>query len=359
MKVLKVNVTPKSRSERWPIFDLLRGVAILGVIIYHSWVPFFRGGYLGVDVFFAISGFLLTYIFLSQKDDWLVSRFLYRRAARILPPLFFVLLVCGIFYWAMVATLPKLALQQPLLVFASAATSWLNLLRYSGVESGFLSHMWSLSLEEQFYLLLAIAFVFFRKKIFLLFIFASGIWLYLSLLHFTVMDPSNWVDKGYASDRAQTLFLGVMAGIFFSLKENRIVFILDQVPRRAMVFFQGLLICGLFSFFQLVPFILPPVWGDPLIGMFTVLVIFLIFRSKTEFRFLPLEWIGRRSYSIYLWHWPVQSVLANMQVSRALKAPLFFLVTGIAAEISYRWIEGSLGKQGFLLRQRKGIEAAH
>ena len=197
-------------------------------------------------------------------------------------------------------------------------------------------------------MLLAIAFVFFRKNIMILFLFTFAIWFYLSLLHFGVMDPSNWVEKGYASDRAQTLFLGVMAGIFFHKMEIPLGAILKRIPVPAMILFQGLLICCLFSFFQLVPFTLPPVWGDPLIGIFTVLVIFLIFRSETNFRFLPLEWIGRRSYSIYLWHWPVQSVLANIQISRAIKAPIFLLATCLVAEISYRFIEPSFGKAGFL-----------
>ncbi len=143
-----------------PEIDGLRFIAVLLVILYHSKINFFNGGFIGVDIFFVISGYLITSIIIKQniENKFSYSNFIERRARRILPALFLVIFICLPFSYILLINedLNKFGLS----VVASSAY-WSNFLfyyenlNYFGTASEYkpLLHTWSLSIEEQFYLI--------------------------------------------------------------------------------------------------------------------------------------------------------------------------------------------------------------
>src|SRR5580658_2934682 len=139
--------------------DGLRALALMPVLLFHAGVPGFRGGFLGVDIFFVISGYLITSIILyeRQRGRFTLGGFYERRARRILPALFLVMLVCLPFAWLWL--MPR-ELEDFSLSMAAVATFCSNVLFWR--QSGYFSlatdlkpllHTWSLAVEEQYYLL--------------------------------------------------------------------------------------------------------------------------------------------------------------------------------------------------------------
>jgi peptidoglycan/LPS O-acetylase OafA/YrhL len=141
-----------------PEIDGLRALAVLPVVFFHAGVPFFSGGFIGVDIFFVISGFLITSIIARDIDNdrFSIVDFYERRARRILPPLFLMILVCLPFAWMWLLPNAYKDFSQSLVATVSYVS---NILFY--IETGYfdltsaqkpLLHTWSLSVEEQFYL---------------------------------------------------------------------------------------------------------------------------------------------------------------------------------------------------------------
>ncbi|MEE4135727.1 MAG: acyltransferase, partial [Desulforhopalus sp.] len=162
----------KYRAE----IDGLRAVAVVPVVLFHAGFPIFSGGYVGVDVFFVISGFLITTIIIGELDAGRFSlvTFYERRARRILPALFFVIMACLPFAWALMVPQDMKDFGQSLTAVALFSS---NILFWS--ESGYfapaselkpLLHTWSLAVEEQYYLLFPLVLFFlrgFRRRKFL------------------------------------------------------------------------------------------------------------------------------------------------------------------------------------------------
>ena len=167
-----------------PEIDGLRAIAILPVIFYHAGLQIFSGGYVGVDIFFVISGYLISSIILSEIETGKFSliNFYQRRARRILPPLFCVILISTPFAWFIL-------LPADLELFGnsafSALTFWSNYIFYFEIDYFETSsklkpllHTWSLSIEEQFYIIYPILLIFFfkfGKKTFIIFLIISAI----------------------------------------------------------------------------------------------------------------------------------------------------------------------------------------
>jgi peptidoglycan/LPS O-acetylase OafA/YrhL len=158
--------------------DGLRAIAVVPVILFHAGVTVFSGGYVGVDVFFVISGYLITSILIGELEqgNFSIARFYERRARRILPALFFVMLCCIPFAWMWMLPSELKDFSQSIaavVFFASNVLFW----REEGyfaptAELKPLLHTWSLAVEEQYYLLfpvfLLLAWRFGRNRVFLL-----------------------------------------------------------------------------------------------------------------------------------------------------------------------------------------------
>ncbi len=300
----------KSISYRSEI-DGLRAIAILPVILFHAGFSLFSGGYLGVDVFFVISGYLITTIIineLSEKNFRLIN-FYERRARRILPALFFVLIVCIIFSFSFL--LPS--------DFASFSKSVISVVAFSSnflfwKESGYfdleaefkpLLHTWSLAVEEQYYIIFPI-FILIFIKFGMKFIFYSLIFIFLlSLALASFGSMSMPVASFYLlPTRGWEILLGSICAylVHFKIKIKRKKFI-------NLFSFIGffLILISMFTFDENTPtpspYTLIPTSGAALI---------ILFASKgtivnSILSFKPLVGIGLISYSTYLWHQPIFS----------------------------------------------------
>jgi len=142
-----------------PEIDGLRAVAVIPVILFHAGFDHLSGGFLGVDVFFVISGYLITTIILSEKDEGRFSllNFYERRARRILPALFFIMLISLPFAWLWLLPSDHKDFSQSLVsvpLFSSNILFWLETGYFdAAAEMKPLLHTWSLAVEEQYYIL--------------------------------------------------------------------------------------------------------------------------------------------------------------------------------------------------------------
>lgn len=288
-----------------PEIDGLRALAVLPVILFHAGFEWFSGGFIGVDVFFVISGYLITTILLEdiEADRFSVLDFYERRARRILPALFFMLAACIPFAWKLMLPGQLVDFSQSLIavsLFASNIYFW----RESGyfdseTEEAPLLHTWSLAVEEQYYLLfpifLMLAWRFGKRKVFWSLILLT----LLSLL----ISEWGWRHKPTANfylspTRAWELLIGSLSA--FILRNS-------GMKKNGGLAFLGLaaIAYATFNFDKFTPFpsvyTLVPVFG-------TMLLILYAHEETLTGRLLStrvLVGVGLISYSAYLWHQPL------------------------------------------------------
>jgi peptidoglycan/LPS O-acetylase OafA/YrhL len=334
--------------------DGLRALAILPVVFYHYKIPFIaRGGFVGVDVFFIISGFLITRILWReiQEGHYSILRFYQRRAQRILPALLLVIIACcafGAFFALNIDARAMISnVRASVLFYANIQDSKIG---YFDAESELnpLLHIWSLSVEEQFYLL-------FPPLLWLLTRFTRRVAPVLGLLAVISLAASVYMvridrnlDFYLAQYRAWELLIGALIALLFAAPLSRrwlaellgvlgLAFIMGSVLR----FSEGLLFTGWLSAW-VPPF---PGWiaAIPCLGAAFIIVSGNGHATWTS-RFLslpPLRFIGLISYSLYLWHWPVlvfYRLLAGEPHGIVLKSGLILLCLGLAA-FSWWYVE--------------------
>ena len=366
------------RLPTLPALDGIRAVAIAAVLLYHSDIFWFPGGLLGVEVFFVLSGYLITSILWTelQADGRIrIPTFLKRRARRLFPALFVMLaLVSTIFVFWYPHEVARVRGD-----VAAAATYTSNWYLIHGNKSYFLSfarpspfaHLWSLAIEEQFYL-------FWPPILF-------GLWAWLrrpgrvagailggaavsvvalSLLYHPGSDPSRIY---YGTDtRASALLIGSALAVvwrpFAFTSWNRRhadpAWLLDA----ATVSSAALLVWAFMRFDDLSPFTYRP--GLLLVALATAsLIASAVHPNARVGRILgtkPLRWLGRRSYSMYIWYFPVFAVTrpgVDLDVSIGTAFAIRLAITLTLAELSYRFVErpirnGALGRLVRRVRER-------
>ena len=342
-----------------PEIDGLRAIAILPVIFYHAGFHVFSGGYVGVDIFFVISGYLISSIILSEIETGKFSllNFYQRRARRILPALFCVILISIPFAWFIL-------LPADLELFGnsafSALTFWSNYIFYFEIDYFETSsklkpllHTWSLSIEEQFYIiypLLLIFFFKFGKKTFITFLIVSGIFsLILSQwagnLKFTYpyfekellfFNQSSLTNFFLPIGRIWELIIGIL--IAFYIKKNG-----QPNKFNEVLTLIGLLLI-IYSVFTFTPETNYPSFNTLIPTIGTGLLI-LYMNSKTVtykiFSQKSLVFIGLISYSAYLYHYPIFTFIEysnNLNTNLILKIILIFF-TFFISYISWKYIE--------------------
>lgn len=324
--------------------DGLRTLAVLPVILFHAKIPGFSGGYVGVDIFFVISGFLITSLLLREHAEkrFSILGFYDRRIRRILPALGFMLLVVSVA--AALLMLPT-RLTGYAANLASTALSVSNIWYWHASdyfapssELNPLLHTWSLGVEEQFYVVLPIAiwaFVKFGQSRHLFTIFSLGALLSLALAEWLVRhDP---VAAFYLlPTRAWELLLGSMLAASQPWKLSRAL--------SELIVWAGVAMIGVsivvYDQFVLFPGIAALL---PCLGAAAVIQIGRN-RETSVSRLLSLPvpvFIGLISYSLYLWHWPLL-VMPRIVLLRELTAPeivLSLVATLLMSIISWRYIE--------------------
>ncbi|MDR5899551.1 acyltransferase family protein [Halomonas vilamensis] len=285
--------------------DGLRAIAVLPVILFHADFELFSGGYVGVDVFFVISGYLITLVIISdlEKQKFTIRKFYERRARRILPALFFVMLCCIPFAWIWMLPSQIEDFAQALIAisfFSSNILFWRKDDYFAPeAEENPLLHTWSLAVEEQFYIffpiLLLLLWRFGRNPIFYVVLALSALSLLLSEWGWRYSSSANFY---LLPTRAWELGAGAICALLMHGKSQHENALLSGLGLFLILF-------SIFYYDETTPFpslyTLAPVGG-------TALIIFYGASSTWVARFLSFPafvGVGLISYSAYLWHQPL------------------------------------------------------
>jgi len=341
---MKVSLN-KSISYR-PEIDGLRTVAVLPVILFHGGFSFFSGGYVGVDVFFVISGYLITSILLKELETnrFSIQKFYERRARRIMPALFFVVFSCIPVAWILMLPEELKYFGQSLVsvaTFSSNIYFWLTTNYFSaGAEEIPLLHTWSLAVEEQFYFIFPLLLAFFWKygvsRLLGIVVFLATIsillsefaWRSNSIANFYLLPTRGW----------ELLFGAVLAfPLFKSISRNQnlhVKNVLSNLGLSAVLF-------SIVYFDKNTPF--PSLYAlVPVIG--TCLIICFATEKSLSGKILsskPFVAIGLISYSAYLWHQPLfafSRIASEHEPSQLLMIALS-ISSLLLAYISWKYIE--------------------
>lgn len=327
--------------------DGLRAVAVLPVILFHAGFSVFSGGFVGVDVFFVISGYLITSILMAEleKGDFSIARFYERRARRILPALFVVMLACLPFayMWMMPSQLKDFAASVVSVVFSLSNLFFLSQVNYFAPDAYTqpLLHTWSLAIEEQYYflfplMLMAMRKISLRTTAFLIFL--------LVLVSFIF---SEWA---WRNDAARSFFFTLSR--FWEIGVGSLCSFLtvgrsQRSSNLLSIAGLGLIVFAIFAYNENVPF--PSVYAlAPVVG--TALVLLFADEGTWVGQLLSLRafvGIGLISYSAYLWHQPLfafarlRSLTEPNQVLMAALAVVALLL----AWVTWRYVEQPFRKR--------------
>jgi peptidoglycan/LPS O-acetylase OafA/YrhL len=345
--------------------DGIRAIAVMAVLFYHAGAPWALGGFLGVETFFVLSGFLITSLLFAEwrstgridlRNFWL------RRARRLLPAVWLLLLVLPVLAVLLARdALPRLREDIPAAFFY--ITNWVYIVREIPYFDAFgrpplLQQLWSLAVEEQFYVLWPVLLLLLIRTL------KNDRYKLMAATFFLVALSSIWMAVLYSPDgdplriyygtdtRAAGFLMGALLAMIWSPQTRSstgsslrmelsgwagllaLLILYNQLNEfQAFLYRGGTLVTALASALLIVGAASP----DTLLGRLLETPV--------------LRWIGSRSYSIYLWHWPVFMLtrpgfdvdLPSLQV-RAGQVALTFAL----AELSYRWIETPVRRHGFL-----------
>ena len=369
-------VTRQRRARLRPVpgLDGLRGLAVLAVVIYHFFGDLLPGGYLGVDMFFVLSGFLITSLLvrefavtgrISLTDFWI------RRFRRILPAALVVLCLCTALV-AMIGGDLAVGIREQFLGTFFFVNNWTQIATsqtcFAPNEVQVFAHYWSLAVEEQFYLLWPLlmfgAFALSRRQpkrlpIALSLILAVASAVAMALLFTPGEDPTRVY---YGTD---THAFGLLIGAVLSL-------LLTSTSKEAKADSWAStstgVAAGAVGALALVGYLAQLVWMSADLGVtyrgglvFTSLLgaamIWGVVRETGPltwlFRIRVMRWLGQRSFSLYLWHWPVVMILRELSDAPAwLLGLLALFLSCLLAEVTYQFVETPFRRAGYVATWR-------
>jgi peptidoglycan/LPS O-acetylase OafA/YrhL len=349
------------RGTRFGGLDGLRAIAVIVVIIYHLGSGILPGGFIGVDVFFVISGFLITALLLRERErtgSVHLGRFWVRRARRLLPAIALLVIVCCTAAWMIGGDL-LIGLGLQALGAATFSSNWLAIAAgqsyFDESTPELLRNLWSLAVEEQFYLL----------------------WPLLLLL--VVLLPRRWMRVGVMLIAASASAVA-MAVLFIPGDATRVYFGTDThsfgLALGAALAFGAASVDGRARLARMVQALgwlavaalllasvllrddasATYIGGLPLVAVLTAVAILAAVQPGSRLaRALdarPMAWVGERSYGLYLWHWPVFVLTAAATTgaspaARWLVAAVALVITVVAAQLSYVLVEQPVRRLGF------------
>ena len=389
-----------SRVPYLPGLDGMRALAVLAVMVYHanpSWLP---GGFLGVEVFFVISGYLITLLLIGEheRSGTVSLRGFYTRRARRLLPALFTLLVAVTIYTALFNRDALGQLRGDVLAALAYVSNWYQIWVGQGYTAGGdfspLRHLWSLAVEEQFYLVWPLVMIGLirlgRRRL-----PEMARWLVLAAVLITVAvallfysgpiescettPDAYWQIAGRCISKTDALYLstptratGLLLGSAFAMIWRPVAVMRGPIRRRGplvdLVAVAGLL--GLAAM-CLRLHIVTADGADPwlfrggffAIGLASVAVIAAVTHQRARAGAvlgIPLlVWIGTRSYGLYLYHWPIYQAMRgvagrNLSVAQFIAA---LVLSGIVTELSYRLIETPI-RRGHVGRWWRRLQSA-
>ncbi|USK99293.1 MULTISPECIES: acyltransferase family protein [Bacillus cereus group] len=358
---------PFKKNSRYMVgLDSLRGLAILGVILYHinfNWMP---GGFLGVTVFFVLSGYLITDILAmewkrNKRID--LKKFWLSRARRLLPGMLVMLVITLAWITIFHSSLLEKMRGDSLAALFYVSNWWYIYHKLSYFDNfnqiSPLNHFWSLAVEEQFYVvwpfIISLGLYYIKKQSRMILLICLGAFasaLAMAILYEPGVDPSRIY---YGTDtRAFSLLIGAVLALVWPSNRlaNKIIpkarFILDVVGGIALI----IILVMFWKTNQYDPFLYKG--GMVLLSIATALLVANLAHPASRIaqflRFRPLRWVGVRSYGIYLWHYPILTLTTpkvNAGEFSIIRAILQFLLIILIAQISWKFIEKPI-RQGAL-----------
>ena len=361
-----------NKSKYLPSIDSLRALAVLAVIIYHVDVNYLPGGFLGVDLFFVLSGYLISSLIIKEfRKTGTVNlyNFYIRRARRLLPAVYFMITVGLVVMVLFNEVLLRKSHLDAIFGYIYSSNWWyifhkLDYFDSFGAQSPF-KHLWSLAIEEQFYMIFPLLFLLVNgkkkskdgtyklNKNFLYVVL--GLILVSLIAHILLFDINNISRIYFGTDtRAFSLLVGVVGAILYPMERLHA----KVTPQQNMLYS----VVSLVSIATLITVMVYTseynTWlyrgGFLLVAILGLIVIISSGKQHTLMSrllsFKPVVFIGKISYSLYLWHFPV--LVLTTPVSEIGNPNIFFVILRIVltfavAIVSYVFVETPIRKLGF------------
>ena len=361
-----------NKSKYLPSIDSLRALAVLAVIIYHVDVNYLPGGFLGVDLFFVLSGYLISSLIIKEyrKTGSLnLYNFYIRRARRLLPAVYFMITVGLVVMVLFNEVLLRKSHLDAIFGYIYSSNWWyifhkLDYFDSFGAQSPF-KHLWSLAIEEQFYMIFPLLFLLVNRKKkskdgtyklnknFLYVVL--GLILVSLIAHILLFDINNISRIYFGTDtRAFSLLVGVVGAILYPMERLHA----KVTPQQNMIY-------SVVSLVSIATLITVMIYtseyntllyrgGFLLVAILGLIVIISSGKQHTLMSrllsFKPVVFIGKISYSLYLWHFPV--LVLTTPVSEIGNPNIIFVIlrvilTFILAAASYVFVETPIRKLGF------------
>ena len=361
-----------NKSKYLPSIDSLRALAVLAVIIYHVDVNYLPGGFLGVDLFFVLSGYLISSLIIKEyrKTGSLnLYNFYIRRARRLLPAVYFMITVGLVVMVLFNEVLLRKSHLDAIFGYIYSSNWWyifhkLDYFDSFGAQSPF-KHLWSLAIEEQFYMIFPLLFLLVNRKKkskdgtyklnknFLYVVL--GLILVSLIAHILLFDINNISRIYFGTDtRAFSLLVGVVGAILYPMERLHA----KVTPQQNMIY-------SVVSLVSIATLITVMIYtseyntllyrgGFLLVAILGLIVIISSGKQHTLMSrllsFKPVVFIGKISYSLYLWHFPV--LVLTTPVSEIGNPNIFFVILRIVltfavAIVSYVFVETPIRKLGF------------
>ncbi|MDD2857380.1 MAG: acyltransferase family protein [Candidatus Nanopelagicales bacterium] len=357
-----------------PGLDGIRAIAVLGVLLYHADVGFLPGGFLGVDVFFVLSGFLITTLLLEQFERTgtvAFTAFYLGRVRRLFPALVALLIVVAIASAVVYRDAAQKTASDLIASFLYVNNWWYVVAEQSYFDfiarPPLLKHLWSLSIEEQFYFVWpVIAFVLmrtWRRRGVLIgslaLALASTLWM-LVLANANgfpeLADPS----RVYFGTDSHAMGLLVGAALATVWRPGRMPAHVNRTVRDGLTVIGVLALGALAAFYVGIGELTPWLYRGGFLGLALIVGLIIVIASQPGTNLgrvlgtQPWRYIGQRSYGLYLWHWPIFAVTRPELDTPLDGLPLLVVrlaLTFAVAEASYRWLEMPI-RRGALARLR-------
>ena len=361
-----------NKSKYLPSIDSLRALAVLAVIIYHVDVNYLPGGFLGVDLFFVLSGYLISSLIIKEyrKTGSLnLYNFYIRRARRLLPAVYFMITVGLVVMVLFNEVLLRKSHLDAIFGYIYSSNWWyifhkLDYFDSFGAQSPF-KHLWSLAIEEQFYMIFPLLFLLINRKKkskdgtyklnknFLYVVL--GLILVSLIAHILLFDINNISRIYFGTDtRAFSLLIGVVGAILYPMEKLHA----KVTPQQNIMYS----VVSLVSIATLITVMIYTseynTWlyrgGFLLVAILGLIVIISSGKQHTLMSrllsFKPVVFIGKISYSLYLWHFPV--LVLTTPVSEIGNPNIIFVIlrvilTFALATASYVFVETPIRKLGF------------
>ena len=361
-----------NKSKYLPSIDSLRALAVLAVIIYHVDVNYLPGGFLGVDLFFVLSGYLISSLIIKEyrKTGSLnLYNFYIRRARRLLPAVYFMITVGLVVMVLFNEVLLRKSHLDAIFGYIYSSNWWyifhkLDYFDSFGAQSPF-KHLWSLAIEEQFYMIFPLLFLLVNRKKKLKdgtyklnknFLYVVlGLILASLIAHILLFDINNISRIYFGTDtRAFSLLVGVVGAILYPMERLHA----KVTPQQNMIY-------SVVSLVSIATLITVMIYtseyntllyrgGFLLVAILGLIVIISSGKQHTLMSrllsFKPVVFIGKISYSLYLWHFPV--LVLTTPVSEIGNPNIIFVIlrvvlTFVLATASYVFVETPIRKLGF------------